>query len=66
MLAALACAVPAATAVAAPAGTVTVTARVGEELALLISLDGSVSDASTIPARIVRERRGDVVYVTIV
>ena len=66
MLAALATAGPAANAGASPSGTATSTARVGEELAVLIATDGSVRDVSTVPARIVRERRGDVVVVTVV
>ncbi|MDX6697362.1 MAG: hypothetical protein QOE65_759 [Solirubrobacteraceae bacterium] len=53
---------------AAPAGAadVTVTARVGEEVAVLLGPAGWITDASTVPARVVRERRGDVIVVTIV
>lgn len=54
--------------VAAPAGAtdVTVTARVGAEVGVVLGADGSMRDASTIPTRVTRERRGDVVIVTVV
>ena len=52
----------------APAGAAdaTVTARVGAEVGVRLGADGSVRDASTIPTRVTRERRGDVIVVTIV
>jgi hypothetical protein len=53
---------------AAPAGAadVTLTASVGAEIGVLLGADGSVHDASTVPARVTRERRGDVIVFTFV
>jgi hypothetical protein len=49
---------------AAPGATIT--ARVGAEVGVVLGPDGAVSDVSTVPARIIRERRGGVLVVTIV
>ncbi len=50
---------------AAPTGA-TITARVGEQVGVALSADGAVTDASTVPARVIRERRDGVLVVTIV
>src|SRR5687768_12268754 len=47
-------------------GSAAITGRVGQEVGLSLAPDGSVRDVSTVPARIVRERRGDVTIVTVV
>lgn len=61
--AALGDAVPAA---GADPGAVTLTARVGEEVGVLLGPEGAVVNVSTVPVRVIRERHGNTVVVTVV
>jgi hypothetical protein len=47
------------------AASVPVSAQIGTEVGVLVGPDGSVADASSVPVRILRERHGDYVVVTI-
>jgi len=62
LAAALVAAIPAA---AGGSTAVPVSARIGDEVGVLIGPDGSVADASSVPVRILRERHGDYVVVTV-